>query len=85
MSPNICHRDIVFAASEPQWWPKKTGSIYLFHHPRFGWIIKKLQTHASNKGMTFVGENSLSVSPKAIGLISDKTLLFRVLSVFRCQ
>ncbi len=82
MLPRIPPDAFIITCKLPRYWRKKAGQIFYLDHPRYGRIVKTL-SHIDGQSYWFRSEANVGVSAEAIGALTDKHILGRVVWVIR--
>lgn len=80
MLPRITPDSFIIAIKLPRWYPKRVGQLFYLEHPRYGRIVKTLSV-IDGEYYWFRGESSESVSQTAIGAMTEKNIIGRVIFV----
>jgi hypothetical protein len=68
MSPVLCDGDFVLVVSARVWRPDP-GCVVLATHPQLGPVLKRVVSWDAAHGVSLRGENNLSSSSDALGLL----------------
>lgn len=82
MLPRIVPNSFVLCLRLPQFFPKKIGAMYYLKHPQYGAIVKTLAAIHTDGSLEFRGESPHSTSQHALGLLTHKHIIGRVIWVF---
>ncbi len=80
MVPRITPDSFIIAMKIPKWYPKRVGQLFYLQHPRYGRIVKTLSV-IDGEQYWFRGESESSVSSTAIGAMTEKNIIGRVVFV----
>ena len=57
----------------------KVGDIVVVRHPRFGHLVKRIQSVDENSSVRLIGDSPLSTSPDNLGWQDHRSILGRVI------
>ncbi|PID65446.1 MAG: hypothetical protein CR975_07125 [Gammaproteobacteria bacterium] len=80
MLPRIRPGSFIIAVKMPRCYPKRPGQLFYLQHPCYGRIVKTLAA-VEGENYRFRGESGESVTSEAIGVISEKNIIGRVVFV----
>ncbi len=80
MWPRIAPDAFIIALYWPQCLPKRTGQMYYLNHPRYGRIVKTLDS-IEGDCLWFRGESPASVSRQDLGALKQSQVIGRVIWV----
>ncbi|WP_261841123.1 nickel-type superoxide dismutase maturation protease [Aliamphritea ceti] len=78
MLPTFSEGDYVLCLRPLSLLPLKVGDVVVVQHPRFGRIIKRIETLNDESAMWLRGDNPQSTSSETMGWLARQALIGRV-------